>query len=306
MSMARQHVQSNIPPSLMRCELPMWRYRIEDEDEVRCVYCGHVMDDHYDLDHWSVSFEDFASIHEEAIRDPEFPGPPPDHPHTVLRGDIVERKVCLHICPYCGWWIAEDRAVLPAMQWQYWVVTLASMSVLQDLALNDINLPLQEVRRYLMRKFEARTSIHPRLFELTVASVFRDFGYEAAATAYSNDGGVDVVLHDGSGARIGVQVKRQRRSVEVEQIRAFLGALIMGNFTSGIFVSSSRFRRGAVRAAQRSSEGIIPIELIDANRFLDMLGSVQLSHAPMPDDCGITRAKPLKFHCVNYSHLNTL
>lgn len=306
MSTARRHVPSNIPPSLMRCELPGWRYRIEDEDDVRCVYCGHAMDDHYDLNQWSVSFEDYASIHEQAIRDPEFPGPPLGHPHVVLRGDIIERKTCLHICPFCGWWIAEDRAVLPAMQWQHWVMTLASMSILQDLALNDIDLPLQEVRRYLIRKFEARASIHPRLFELTVASVLSDFGYKATATAYSNDGGVDVVLDDDSGGRIGVQVKRQRRSVEVEQIRAFLGALIMGNFTAGIFVSSSRFRRGAIRAAQKCSESIMPIELIDANRFLDMLGSVQLKHKPVPEDCGITRTEPLKFHCVNYSHLNTL
>lgn len=41
-------------------------------------------------------------------------------------------------------------------------------------------------------------------------------------------------------------------------------------------VSSSRFRRGAIRAARRSTEGIIPIELVDANSFFDMLGVAQL------------------------------
>lgn len=286
----------------------MWRSCIEDEDEdeVCCIYCGCVTDDYYDLDYWEVPFTDFAAIHEAAVVDPETLGPPPGHPHVVLRGDIIERKTCLHICPRCGWWIAEDRAVLPALQWQHWVVTLSSMSVLQDLALGDIDAPLQEVRRYLMRKFEARTSMHPRLFELTVASVFGDFGYRAVATAYSNDGGIDVVLEDGSGERIGVQVKRQRRAVEVEQIRAFLGALTLGDFTSGVFVSSSQFRRGAVCAAQRSVQCGIPIELVDANRFFDMLDFAQLTHPPTPEDCGINRTTRLKFHYESYYHLNAL
>jgi len=180
------------------------------------------------------------------------------------------------------------------------------MSVLQDLALSDIDAPLQEVRRYLMRKFEARTSMHPRLFELTVASVFGDFGYRAVATAYSNDGGIDVVLEDGSGKRIGVQVKRQRRAVEVEQIRAFLGALTLGDFTSGVFLSSSQFRRGAIGAARRSAQCGMPIELVDANRFFDMLDFAQLINTPTPEDCGINRTTALTFHCENYYHLNSL
>jgi hypothetical protein len=50
----------------------------------------------------------------------------------------------------------------------------------------------------------------------------------------------------------------------------------------------------------------MPIELIDANRFLDMLGSAQLTHAPVPEDCDIASTEPLKFHCINYSHLNAL
>ncbi|WP_390343805.1 restriction endonuclease [Variovorax boronicumulans] len=264
------------------------------------------MDDHYDPDLWDVAYKDFAAVHDLEIQNPYFTGPPPGHPHVILRGDIVEKKVCLHICPACGWWIAEDRAVLPAMYWQHWAVTLASAPVLEELALDDIDLPLQQVRRYLMRKFEARASMHPRLFELTVASVFGDLGYQAYATAYSNDGGVDVILEDGSGARVGVQVKRRRDAVNVEQIRAFLGALMLGGYTRGAYVSASRFRRGAREAAQRSTQAVMPIELVDANRFFDMLGYAQLKHRPGPEDCNITRARPLTFHGHDYYHLNTL
>lgn len=264
------------------------------------------MDDYYDPALWDVAFEDFAAVHQAQIRDPYFNGPPLGHPHVILRGDIVERKVCLHICSACGWWIAEDRAVLPAMCWQHWAVTLASAPVLEELALDDIGAPLQQVRRYLMQKFEARASMHPRLFELTVASVFGDLGYLAYATAYTNDGGVDVILEDGSGARIGVQVKRRRDAVEVEQIRAFFGALVLGGYTRGVYVSASRFSRGARRAARRSTQTVMPIELVDAGRFFDMLGYAQLKHQPRPEHCNITRARPLTFHGHAYYHLNTL
>lgn len=305
MSQPRRHVPSNIPS---HCELPWWRGSLGEEDPVYCSYCSAWMDDYHDPDLWDIAFEDFAAVHEVEIRHLYFHGlgPPLGHPHVMLQGDIVERKVCLHVCPDCGWWIAEDRAVLPAMQWQRWVVALASAPVLEELALHDVGVPLQQVRCYLMRKFDARASMHPRLFELTVASVFGDLGYRAYATAYSNDGGIDVILEDGSGARIGVQVKRRRDIVEVEQIRAFLGALVLGGYTRGVYVSASRFSRGAREAAHRSTRTVMPIELVDADRFFDMLGYAQLKHPPGLEDCNITRARPLAFHRHSFYHLNAL
>lgn len=282
----------------------MWRGAREDEDEVRCVYCGHSTDDYDDPGCWSLSFDAFKAAFARANVS-RFYGFPKEHPHTLLRGDIVERKVCLHICPMCGWWVAEDRAVLPAMQWQHWAITLASAPVLLDLGLDDIELPIQEVRRYLARDFERRAVMHPRLFELTVASVFADFGYEARATAYSNDGGIDVVLQAASGERIGVQVKRQRDSVGVEQIRSFLGALILGKFRRGAFVASSRFSTGAMRAARNITEAIMPVELIDCEKFFDILGCAQLSRAPTPEQC-IGNPEKLKFYSQACYHLNAL
>ena len=147
--------------------------------------------------------------------------------------------------------------------------------------------------------------MHPRLFELTVASVFGDHGYNAVATAYLNDGGIDIVLEDRSGQRIGVQVKRQNKSIEVEQIRAFLGALTLGGYASGVFVTSSKFRSGAISSAKRSSEFAIPIDLVDADRFFDMLGYAQLNQAPGPEEC-IRTTNPLKFYDCGWYHLNSL
>ncbi|GJJ01673.1 hypothetical protein RugamoR64_22110 [Duganella rhizosphaerae] len=273
---------------------------------MKCAYCGSGTDDYHDPDLWDVPFSKFEAAHSFMTHDPEFPGAPVGSPQTELSGEICERKTCLHICPECGWWIAEDRAVLAAQQWQHWVVTLASMSTLQDLDLTDITAPLREVRQYLRWKFDARTTMHPRLLELTVASVFSDFGRQVVATAYTNDGGIDAVLEDAAGNHVGIQVKRQKNTVEVEQIRAFLGALVLGGYTRGVFVSTSRFSKGAVRAAQQSTETVIPISLVDANRFFDMLRYAQFAHTPGPADCHISRTNPLEFHLQDHYHLNTL
>ncbi|WP_442909290.1 restriction endonuclease [Ideonella sp. BN130291] len=143
--------------------------------------------------------------------------------------------------------------------------------------------------------FADRSSLHPRLF-----------GYRAEATAYTSDGGIDVVLEDSAGERIGVQVKRQKRSIEVEQIRAFLGALVLGGYARGVFVSSSRFSQASTGAARKSTESVLPIDLVDADRFFDMLGYAQLHRPARLEDCDISRAMPLKFHGHACYNLKTL
>ncbi len=117
-----------------------------------------------------------------------------------------------------------------------------------------------------------------RLLEITVTSVFRDLGYEAEATAYSADGGIDVILRKANGSTTGVQVKRVRSAIEVEQIRALAGALLLGGHTSGVFVTTSRFRSGAVSAAARLRDLCMPVELIDSVRFLEAL---KISQRPL-------------------------
>jgi restriction system protein len=306
MTITRRHVQSSTPSSNASFEFPWWMGRLEDGDQLTCPYCRASTDDYLDPDLWDVPFTRFASLLNEQVSDPEWYGPRAGDLDLRLRGYIDDRKACLHICPMCGWWVAEDRAVLPAEGGQLWVATVASMSVLQELDLGDIEAPLEEVRRFLVRKYSARATMHPRLYELTVASIFRDLGYEAFATAYSNDGGIDVVLHDGGGACIGVQVKRLKHAVQVEQIGAFLGALTLGGYARGAFVTSSRFSKGAVRAAERSSELHVPIELIDADKFFDALSYAQLSNAPGPDDCGIAKSTPLMFKNHSLYYLNSL
>jgi restriction system protein len=180
----------------------------------------------------------------------------------------------LWACPICGWWkghrtsSTSNRDFRRSNEW-------GAAASLQQLNLKDLSLPIEEVRAYLAAKYEARFDLHPRLLELVVASVFRDHGYLAETTAYSNDGGIDVVLRGKDEERIGVQVKRYRKSIEVEQIRSFAGALLLKGLTKGVFVTTSTFQRGAGEASATAASMGYSIELQDATKFLDSLRIAQ-------------------------------
>jgi restriction system protein len=120
--------------------------------------------------------------------------------------------------------------------------------------------------------------MHPQLFEETVASVFRDLGYQAVATAYSGDDGIDVVLQGPEGDTIGVQVKRYKESrrIGVDQIRELAGSLVLQGWTTGIFVTTSDFQSGAHSTVDRLERFRgMRIELVNATRFYDQLQLAQ-------------------------------
>jgi hypothetical protein len=78
---------------------------------------------------------------------------------------------------------------------------------------------------------------------------------------------------------VGVQVKRyhRERRIEAEQIRSFTGALVLNGYTRGVFVTTSDFRRGARRTADKSAAIGYPIELMNAEQFLEALGIAQIN-----------------------------
>lgn len=126
----------------------------------------------------------------------------------------------------------------------------------------------------MKRWSEARHTISPMLMEQVVVSVLRSMGYETRATGRSGDGGIDAVL-EGPGGAVAVQVKRTRRSIEVEQVRAFVGALVVGRHTRGVFVTTSQFRSGVSVATSALAGTGYAVELVDGDRFLHALGLAQ-------------------------------
>jgi restriction system protein len=185
-------------------------------------------------------------------------------------------------CTLCGWWKATDqydrqiRVTLPHATRR---VVEGAAGSLKELDLKDVTLPIEEVRRYLVAKFESRFKVHPRLFEETVGSVFRSLGYDAVVTAYSGDGGIDVVLEK-DGRQLGVQVKRTKRSISVEQIRSFVGALLLKGATEGIYVTTSKFQSGGEGTASVAEIRGYRVELMDAPRLYDALKLAQRASPP--------------------------
>jgi len=190
--------------------------------------------------------------------------------NAILQGEI-------RICETCGWWCRNERSRTIDFDGfdesgivRHFYSMAGACAQLKNLDLSDITIPLDEMHAYLIARYKDRFDVDPRRLEELVASVFKNYGYESEATAFQNDGGIDVILSQGDN-KIGVQVKRYKNRIEAEQIRSLAGSLMLGDITAGMFVTTSKFRSGAYKAAKGFAARGCPIELIDASRFYDAL-----------------------------------
>jgi hypothetical protein len=182
-------------------------------------------------------------------------------------------------CPVCGWWYVEE--VVDGNHDKGY----GGFAQLRTLDLSDIATPVDEVRRFLLAKYESRFHVNPELFEHTVAAVLRDSGYQPRVTSYRADNGIDIYLDGPGDTLIGVQVKRWRGSIKIEQIHALAGALMINNCTEGVFVTTSSFQRGAQSTAQEFRDVLgLPMRLIDAPRLYDALRITSREEMPNADD----------------------
>ena len=198
--------------------------------------------------------------------------------HNTETEDLLSSLI-INVCLVCGWW-GTASYMLGKFQNnngdEVRYAQFGALATLRNLNLSDLSTPIDEVRQFLIAKYDSRHSIHPRLFEETVASVFKGLGYKVKVTAYSGDGGIDVVLEEETNREVGVQVKRYKGTIQVEQIRAFAGALLLGGYTKGVYVTTSRFASGASKTATAAALRGIEIELVDADSFYAALEISQM------------------------------
>ena len=194
--------------------------------------------------------------------------------------EVNEKRLLMQIsiCLLCGWW-SLYRIHQGEYQRTAEIIESHSGAVgcLKELDLTDISTPLSEVRQYFLAKKDSIYETHPKLFEDVVSSIFKSCGWKTRVTAYTGDNGIDVILDGKCDCTVGVQVKRYKkeRKIEAEQIRSLAGALVLGGHTEGIFVTTSDFRRGAIKTAKKFSAIGYPITLMDAKGFLEALGIAQ-------------------------------
>jgi restriction system protein len=195
-------------------------------------------------------------------------------PTLVMKG-INASDGALLGCPVCGWWAALSlRGAAPYETHDGGFAELRQISgVLKNLDLTDLSIPLHELRSYLIARYGDRFIVHPRKYEEIVGGVFSDFGYQVRVTSYSGDEGIDIFVLDGKGdATVGVQVKRYQNKISAEQIRSFVGALALQGLTTGIYVTTSDYEKGAKQAAAAAGSRLgIGITLLDAKRFYEAL-----------------------------------
>jgi len=189
----------------------------------------------------------------------------------------------LQLCRCCGWWIHVYQEDIQfedvggrAGAYSDWCVggfdyqRTIHYGALKVFDKTDEKAPVDEVRRYLLARYEERSNIHPRMFEETVASVFSDYGYNVELTSYHNDGGVDIIL-EREAKTYCVQVKRYNNKIGVQEIRGFLGALLLNKQSNGIFVTTSDYTLGAKAAADNAGLLGYKVELIDHEKLYDYL-----------------------------------
>jgi restriction system protein len=119
-------------------------------------------------------------------------------------------------------------------------------------------------------------------FERLCQRILREAGFESVTvTGRTGDGGLDGIgilqVNPLVSFKVLFQCKRYTGDVTPSQVRDFRGAM-QGRADKGIILTTGTFSPQARNEALR--EGVPPIELVDAEKLLDMLEDLQLGFKP--------------------------
>ncbi|MDE2677212.1 MAG: restriction endonuclease [Gemmatimonadota bacterium] len=138
--------------------------------------------------------------------------------------------------------------------------------MIQKLAKEQKAAVRESLRKHLLQ-------MDPYEFEELVRRLLEEMDYEnVERIGQSGDGGVDVVADIQLGVtsvREVVQAKRHKRTIQRKDLDALRGSLYRFNAVQGTIVATSRFAKGAVKAA--FVPGQAPITLIDGDKLIDLL-----------------------------------
>ncbi len=137
---------------------------------------------------------------------------------------------------------------------------------------------------YRAQLLELIRNLTPNGFEKLCQRLLREAGFQQVeVTGKSGDGGIDgkgiLQINPLVSLQAVFQSKRYAANtlVTVSQIRDLRGAMA-GRTDKGIFITTSNFTADARKEALR--EGVPPIELVDADKLLDMFEQLQLGLVP--------------------------
>lgn len=233
--------------------------------DLRCPFCDSAMDSIYKFADMRLGNPDNAGI---IVHRPS--------EYTVYKLTLYELLSCFT----CGWWYAiflDEGIGQTGVHVGY--------GTLKQFDLGRAAEPIEEIRKYLTAKYDARNQLHPKKMEELVGAIFRDSKfdkYDVQVTPYRNDEGIDLMIFNGSdNSTVGVQVKRYKGKVDISEIREFVGSLYLKGIQSGVFVTTGEFTSGASKVADLSAAKGLPVELIDNN---DLFRLMKISAIPQYKD----------------------
>ncbi len=238
-----------------------------------CIYCKYQLEYFTVDDTWPISDNPIKKVHKKTYNAYK-------HWHGLedcylnLNMDTKSIEVYIQFCKKCGWWRLVKDIMISAETWQIWSIKFGCIGTLKNLEEIDLYSPIEEIRNFLCAKYEKRHYINPRVFEITVASVFKSLGYNEYVTGYTHDGGIDIVLRKNE-MEIGVQVKCTKNKISVEQIRSFIGAMVVSGYNKGLYVTASSYEKGANKIIEKISNKI-HLQLYDSVKFYEALEIAQL------------------------------
>jgi restriction system protein len=147
-------------------------------------------------------------------------------------------------------------------------------------ATEDEEEPAVAHRSALMQKL---LSMPPDAFERLCQRLLRESGFEKVhVTGRSGDGGLDgngvLQVNPFVSFQVLFQCKRYQGSVGAPVVRDFRGAM-MGRADKGIILTTGTFTAEAHKEAVR--DGVPPIELVDGDKLLGLMESLELGVTPV-------------------------
>ena len=117
-------------------------------------------------------------------------------------------------------------------------------------------------------------------FELECKSLIESMGFKTEVTKATGDGGIDLVAYDNrpiSAGKYIVQCKRYKDTVGEPILRDLYGVVMAERANKGILITTGTFTRQAEAFAKGKQ-----LELIDGNRFLQLLSQYGITGSTLP------------------------
>jgi len=135
----------------------------------------------------------------------------------------------------------------------------------------------EELKRYFSKHPEALYDLHPRKFEILIADILKDLGFEVSLTQATHDRGIDIYAYLKS--RVGtfltfVECKRwePQKHVGIEVVQRLYGVQQANQANKSMIVTTSFFTQPAIIESKRYEH---LMELKDYDNLKEWLNSYQ-------------------------------